>query len=51
MKLLGDEDVAALGEQYWGFGGDHLDLGVRFHDLLDARKRQLVHFVVVVLSL
>jgi hypothetical protein len=48
---LDNEDVAALGEEDRGFGRDHLYLGIRFHDLLDASKRQLVHFVVVVLGL
>ena len=44
---LGDEDIAAFGEQDGGFGGDHLDVRVGFHDFLDAREGKLVELVVV----
>lgn len=36
---LGDEDVTALGEQDGGLSGDHLDLGIGFHDFLDSSER------------
>lgn len=42
-----DEDVAAFREENWGFGGDHLDFWVGFHDFLDSCERELVQFVVV----
>jgi hypothetical protein len=44
---FGDEDVAAFGEEDWGFGGDHLDFGVGFHHFLDAGERELVNFEVM----
>lgn len=48
---LGDEGLAGFGEDYRRLGGDHLDFGVGLHDLLDARERELVDLVVVVLCL
>ena len=33
-----DEDVATFGEENGSFCRDHLDFGVRLHDLLDASK-------------
>jgi hypothetical protein len=48
---LGDESLAGFGEDYRRFGGDHLDFWVGLHDFLDARERQLVDLVVVVLRL
>lgn len=48
---LGDKDVATFGKQDGGFRRYHLDLGIRFHNLLDARQRQLMNLVVVGLSL
>jgi hypothetical protein len=48
---LGDEGLAGFGEDDRRFGGDHLDFWVGLHDLLDARERQLVDLVVVVLRL
>lgn len=46
-RKLGDEDIAALGEEDGRLGGDHLDVGIGLHDLLDAREGQLVQLVVV----
>lgn len=46
---FGDEDVAALGEQNRCLRGDHLDLRVRFHHLLDTSERQLMYLVVMVI--
>ena len=48
---LGDEDVAAFGEEYGRLRRNHLDLWVGLHDLLDARERELVLFIVVIGSL
>jgi hypothetical protein len=48
---LCDEDVAALCKQDGRLSGDHLDLGVRLHHLLDARQRQLVQLVVMFVRL
>ena len=48
---LGDKGLASLGEYDGRFGRDHLNFWVRLHDLLDARKRELVDLVVVVLRL
>lgn len=48
---LGDEDVATFGKQDWGFRRYHLDLGIRFHNLLDACQWQLMNLVIVSLSL
>lgn len=50
-RQLCDEDVATLREEYWGFSTDHLDLWIRFHDLLDTSERQLMQLVVVIVSL
>ena len=44
---LGDEDVAAFGEEDGSFGTNHLDFWIGFHDLLYARERELVDLVVV----
>lgn len=44
---LGDEDVAALGEEDGGFCGYHLDFRVRLHHLLDTCEGELVELVVV----
>lgn len=44
---LGDEDVAALGEEDGCFGGDHLDFWVCLHDLLDACQGKLVELVIM----
>jgi hypothetical protein len=48
---LGDECLAGFGEDNRCLGGDHLDFWIGFHDFLDARERQLVDLVVVVLRL
>jgi len=48
---LSDENVAALGKQDRRLGRDHLDFWVSLHDLLDARQRQLVELVVVLIGL
>lgn len=48
---LCDEDVAAFGEEYGGFGGDHLNLGVSLHDLLDPGQRKLVDLEIMVVGL
>ena len=50
-RQLGDEDVAALGEQNRSFGRYHLDLWVRLHDFLNASQGELVDFVVMSLGL
>lgn len=47
---LGDENVATLGKQDGRLGRDHLDFRVSLHDLLDARQRQLVELVVVLVG-
>lgn len=44
---LGDEDVAAFGEEDGSFGADHLDLGIGLHHLLDSSEGQLVDFEVM----
>ena len=46
-RELGDENVAAFGEQDRGLGRNHLDVGIGFHDLLDAGEGQLVQLVIV----
>lgn len=48
---LRNEYVAAFREENGRFGGDHLDLWVGFHDLLDTRQWQLVKLVVVFVRL
>lgn len=40
MGELEDEHLAGLGEEDGGLCGDHADVLVRFHDLLDARERE-----------
>ncbi|KAK9113434.1 hypothetical protein Syun_020231 [Stephania yunnanensis] len=37
-----DEELACLGEEDGGFGGDHADVFIGFHDLLDAGEGELV---------
>ncbi len=46
-RKLGDEDIAALGKEDGRLCGNHLDVGIRLHDLLNAREGQLVQLVVV----
>jgi len=48
---LGDEDVAALGEEDGRLGRDHLNFGVRLHDLLYPGQGQLVELVVMGVAL
>jgi len=48
---LGDEDIAAFGEEDGGFGRDHLHFGVGLHDLLDSGQRKLVDLEIMVVSL
>lgn len=47
---FGDEDVAALCEEDGGFGRDHFDFWIGFHDFLYARERELVDFIVVIVG-
>lgn len=47
---FGDEDVAALCEENRGFGRDHFDFWIGFHDFLYARERELVDFIVVIVG-
>lgn len=44
---FGDKDIASLGEEDGCFSRDHLDFGVRLHDLLDSCQGQLMELVVV----
>ena len=44
-----NENVTSLGEQDGSFGRNHFDFGVRFHDFFDARQRQRMNLVIVVL--
>lgn len=46
-RKLSDKDIAALSEEDRRLCGDHLDVGIGLHDLLDAREGQLVQLVVV----
>jgi len=46
-----DEDIAAFGEKNGGFGGDHLNLGVSLHDLLDSGERKLVDLEIMAVGL
>lgn len=48
---LGDEDIAAFGEEDWRFSRDHLNFWISLHDLLDSREGQLVQFVVMLVRL
>jgi hypothetical protein len=48
---LCNEDVAAFSKQDWGFGGNHLDFGIRLHDLFYPRERQLMQLEIVFLGL
>ena len=45
---LGDEDIAAFGEEDGRFGRDHLHFRIGLHHLLDAGQRQVVLLIVVV---
>lgn len=46
-----DENVAAFGEENGGLCGYHLYLGICLHDLFDARQRELVQLIVVLVRL
>ena len=48
---LRDEDIASLGKKDGGLSRDHLDLWVRFHDLLYPSERELVKLVVMSVAL
>lgn len=48
-RQLGDEDIAAFGEENGRLSRDHLHVRIRLHHFLYARQRQLVNLVVVVL--
>jgi hypothetical protein len=50
-RQFGDEYVASLSKENRSFGGDHLNLGVSFHDFLYSRQGQLMHFVVMGIAL
>jgi hypothetical protein len=42
MGELEDEHLAGPGEHHGSLGGDHADVLVGFHDLLDAGEREVV---------
>jgi len=44
---LEDEELAGLGEEDWGLRGDHADVLVSLHDLLDASEGKLVILEVI----
>lgn len=48
---FGDKDVAAFGKQDGSFRGYHFDFRIGFHDLLDARERQLMNLVIMGVAL
>ena len=48
---LGDEDVATFGKEDGRFCRDHLDLGIRLHDLLDTSQWKLVDLEIMLLGL